>query len=55
MGEAKIDVSDLEPFEAAERTLPLVHDKHGEEGSIQVRLMFQPEIIVKSRKNTSTF
>ena len=45
----------LEPFEAAERTLPLVHDKHGEEGSIQVRLMFQPEIIVKSRKNTSTF
>ncbi|KAL1677515.1 C2 domain-containing protein [Schizophyllum commune] len=55
LGEAKIDVSDLEPFEAAERTLPLVHDKHGEEGSIQVRLMFQPEIIVKSRKNTSTF
>lgn len=55
LGSAKIDLSELEPFEATERALSLTHDKHGEEGTIQVRLMFQPEIIVKSRKNTSTF
>ncbi|KAH9487059.1 hypothetical protein JR316_0001125 [Psilocybe cubensis] len=55
LGTAKIDLSDIEPFLAQERTLNLVSQKHGEKGQIRVRLVFQPEIIAKSRKNTSTF
>jgi len=55
LGTASIDVADLEPFQASERVLNLVTAKHGEKGQIRVRLMFQPEIIAKSRKNTSTF
>lgn len=38
-----------------ERTLPLTHTKHGDKGEVRVRLTFQPEIIAKARKNTSTF
>ena len=55
LGEAKIELADLEPFVSVERELPLTHAKHGEKGRVSLRLMFQPEIIVKSRKNTSTF
>jgi Ca2+-dependent lipid-binding protein len=55
LGTSKIELADLEPFQAIERSLPLVSEKHGEKGEVRVRLMFQPEIIAKSRKNTSTF
>lgn len=55
LGSAKIDLASLEPFSAVERTVALSHQKHGEKGEIRVRLLFTPEIIVKSRKNTSTF
>ncbi|CDO75883.1 hypothetical protein BN946_scf184672.g16 [Trametes cinnabarina] len=55
LGSAKIDLESLEPFTAVERSLPLSHAKHGEKGEIRVRLLFTPEIIVKTRKNTSTF
>lgn len=55
LGIAKIDLADIEPFTAIERTLNLTSNKHGEKGQIRIRLMFQPEIIAKSRKNTSTF
>ncbi|KAG5220503.1 transmembrane protein [Salix suchowensis] len=55
LGIAKIDLADIEPFTAIERTLNLASNKHGEKGQIRIRLMFQPEIIAKSRKNTSTF
>ncbi|KAI0374503.1 tricalbin [Pilatotrama ljubarskyi] len=55
LGSAKIELASLEPFTAVERTLPLTHDKHGEKGEVRVRLLFTPEIIVKTRKNTSTF
>lgn len=55
LGVAKIELSDIEPFQAAERTLKLFINKLGEKGQIRVRLVFQPEIIAKSRKNTSTF
>ncbi|KAF9458350.1 C2 domain-containing protein [Collybia nuda] len=55
LGTASIDIEDIEPFQATERLLNLVSTKHGEKGQIRVRLMFQPEIIAKSRKNTSTF
>jgi Ca2+-dependent lipid-binding protein len=55
LGGAKIELSDIEPFQAVERSLKLVINKLGEKGQIRLRLVFQPEIIVKSRKNTSTF
>ncbi|KAJ7693677.1 C2 domain-containing protein [Mycena rosella] len=54
LGAAQINLADFEPFESVERTLDLVSAK-GQHGHIRVRLMFQPEIIAKSRKNTSTF
>ena len=55
LGTARIDLSALEPFEASELDVKLSHQKHGEKGYIHVRLLFQPEIIAKTRKNTSTF
>lgn len=55
LGMAKIDLADMEPFVGVEKELPLSHSKYGEKGRVSLRLMFQPEIIVKSRKNTSTF
>lgn len=38
-----------------ERVIHLVSTKHGEKGKVRLRLNFQPEIIAKTRKNTSTF
>ncbi|KAI0786120.1 tricalbin [Abortiporus biennis] len=55
LGSAKIDVADLEPFKATEKILYLQSEKHGNKGYIRVSLVFTPEIIAKSRKNTSTF
>ncbi len=55
LGTCKIDLESVEPFTAVERSLPLSSAKHGDKGEIRVRLLFTPEIIVKSRKNTSTF
>ncbi|KAJ7785918.1 C2 domain-containing protein [Mycena metata] len=54
LGTAQIPLADFEPFEAVERTLDLASSK-GPAGHVRVRLMFLPEIIAKSRKNTSTF
>lgn len=48
-------MADLEPFQGSERIINLVSTKHGEKGQLRLRLMFQPEIIAKARKNTSTF
>lgn len=55
LGIGKIDLSSLEPFEAREVSVNLVSPKHGEKGRIRMRFVFQPSIIAKSRKNTSTF
>lgn len=55
LGSCTIDLASLEPFTAVERSVALSHQKHGEKGEIRLRLLFTPEIIVKSRKNTSTF
>ncbi|KAL5495683.1 TCB2 [Sanghuangporus weigelae] len=55
LGLARIDLTNIEPFEAIERTIKLVHAKHGESGDIRIRMMFTPEMIAKTRKNTSTF
>lgn len=55
LGSGKINLEDVEPFNALERTVPLFTTKHGVKGEIKLSLLFQPEIIAKSRKNTSTF
>ncbi|KAG8962436.1 hypothetical protein FRC03_004243 [Tulasnella sp. 419] len=55
LGTGKIDLAELEPFQATEKSIPLISNKHGEKGEIRVRMVFQPEFIMKTRKNTSTF
>ncbi|KAI0757330.1 tricalbin [Daedaleopsis nitida] len=55
LGSCTIDLATLESFTAVERSLSLSSDKHGDKGEIRLRLLFTPEIIAKSRKNTSTF
>ena len=53
MGKATINLADLEPFEGVERTLSLSSVKRGEVGSVKVFLLFEPAMIMKTRKNTS--
>ena len=55
LGDGTIELAELEPFESIERSIKLSHEKHGEQGEIRLRLMFTPEIIARTRKNTSTF
>ena len=38
-----------------ERTLTLSTEKRGAKGQIEIRMVFQPEIIMRTRKSTSTF
>lgn len=54
LGVGRIDVAGIEPFQATEQNVKLSTNKRGEKGSIRVRLVFQPGIIAKSRKATST-
>lgn len=55
LGSGTIDLESLEPFHGTEQDVPLTHPKYGAKGHIRVMLTFRPEIIAKSRKNTSTF
>lgn len=55
LGSAKINLEDIEPFVATDRTLTLSSEKRGNKGQLHISMVFQPGIIVKSRKNTSTF
>lgn len=55
LGTGRIELADIEPFQLVERIIPIVSAKHGEKGEILLRLIFTPEIIAKTRKNTSTF
>jgi len=48
-------LEDIEPFVATERTLMMSSEKRGNKGQLNISMVFQPGIIVKSRKNTSTF
>ncbi|KAG8883133.1 hypothetical protein FRB98_003307 [Tulasnella sp. 332] len=54
LGQGVIDLAALDPFSAKEVVVPLSLPSSGQKGTIRVRLVFQPEIIAKSRK-TSTF
>lgn len=38
-----------------EQVVNLVSSKHGEKGVVRLRLVFQPKIVAKTRKSTSTF
>lgn len=55
LGKGIINLRGIEPFEASEQTIALSSEKHGVKGYVTIRLLFQPEIIAKSRKATSTF
>lgn len=55
LGSGKIELAEIEPFQGIESVINLTSPKHGQKGEVRIRLMFQPEIIAKSRKNTSTF
>jgi len=54
LGIGKIDLS-IEPLLAVEQVVNLVSPKLGEKGEVRLRLMFQPKIVAKTRKQTSTF
>lgn len=43
LGAGRVDLASLEPFESTEVTLPVIHEKKGEHGSLTIRMMFQPE------------
>ncbi|CCM00332.1 uncharacterized protein FIBRA_02362 [Fibroporia radiculosa] len=45
LGSGKIELADIEPFTATDCDILLSSAKHGQKGSLKVRLMFQPEII----------
>lgn len=55
LGKGKIDVTNLEPFQMSELEVPVHSDKHGDKGRLRLQLNFQPDVIMKVRKNTSTF
>ena len=48
-------MEDIEPLIAIERTLTLSSEKRGAKGQVMIRMVFQPEIIMRNRKTTSTF
>lgn len=53
LGGGQIDLASLEPFEAQELTIPIVHPEKGEKGSLDIRLLFQPESMCFSLTWTS--
>jgi len=55
LGAGRIELAELEPMTGTERTINLSLGQQGEKGVIRIRLLFQPDIIAKSRKSTSTF
>ncbi|KZV74246.1 C2-domain-containing protein [Peniophora sp. CONT] len=55
LGEGKINLEDIEPFNGTERIITPSHTKHAEPGTIRISMLFQSEIHARSRKNTSTF
>ncbi|KAF9229629.1 tricalbin [Gyrodon lividus] len=55
LGVGRIRLDDLEPFQGTERVINLSLEKHGDKGQVHLRMLFTPEIIAKTRKNTSTF
>ncbi|KAL7422727.1 Tricalbin-2 [Cryptotrichosporon argae] len=52
LGDGTVDLASLEPFEQVQVTLPVMHDKHGEKGTLTLKLFFQPEFIARTRSKT---
>jgi hypothetical protein len=55
LGVGRIELADLEPLEAVERTIPISSPKLGNKGEIRVSMLFRPGVIARSRHKTSTF
>ncbi|CAE6534959.1 unnamed protein product [Rhizoctonia solani] len=55
LGSSNIDIAGLVSFEDTVRHVPLSSRKHGEKGIIQIRLLFRPQVFVKTRTKTATF
>ena len=55
LGDGTIDLAALEPFEATSLDAPVIHHKGGDRSTLSVRMLFQPEIIARTRHKTSTF
>jgi len=55
LGTGQINLETVEPFQGTEHIVALSSPKHGDKGHIRLQLNFEPSIIAKSRKNTSTF
>jgi len=54
LGQAQVNLADLEPFEATEQTIPITGKGALEGGTITVRFVFRPEFIaIRGRKGTS--
>ena len=43
LGRGVIDLAAISPFEVQDLRIPVVHDKLGEKGTLNLRIMFQPE------------
>ncbi|ORX40969.1 C2 domain-containing protein [Kockovaella imperatae] len=55
LGDGPIDLAALEPFESTNIELPVNNPRGSEKGTLSLRLLFQPEIIARTRQKTSTF
>ncbi|KIY68099.1 hypothetical protein CYLTODRAFT_395974 [Cylindrobasidium torrendii FP15055 ss-10] len=57
LGSASINLAELEPFQSVERdiNLTLASAEHSGKSRVRVRLLFQPGMVIKSRRRTSTF
>lgn len=54
LGQAAVNLADLEPFQATERTLQLSGKGALEKSTVRVRLVFRPEFVAsRGRKGTS--
>jgi hypothetical protein len=55
LGTAVIDLNSIDVIVPQMLVIPLHSEKHGTKGSIRINVQFTPGIIVRDRKNTSTF
>lgn len=56
LGNAVIDLQSLEPFESKEVEVPLTSAKtHGQQGHVNLRLLFRPQFLARERTATSAF
>ncbi|KAI5453154.1 Tricalbin-2 [Naganishia albida] len=54
LGQGFVDLSKLEPFQSTEYEVPLTTIKHGTQGSIRLRIVFSPTMVMHTRRNSTT-